>query len=120
MSVQTPDSFDTGTGHWWAQRLTAIALVPLALWFALALLGMNDFGHATVVSWMAETFNTVLLILLLIAALYHSHLGVQVILEDYVHVAGTRASSLLLSKLVHSALGIAGIVSIIVISGGAS
>ena len=108
------------TMHWWAQRVSAVALIPLTLWFALSLLGLESFAHEVVVAWTAETFNGVMLILLLIATLYHSLLGVQVILEDYVQDVRIRAASMTFSKLVHLALGLAGIAAIISISSGAS
>lgn len=109
-----------GTIHWWAQRMSAVALIPLTLWFALALLGLESFEYAVAVAWIGNTFNSVMLILLLIAALYHSLLGVQVIVEDYVHVSRIRVASLTVSKLAHLVLAIAGIFSVIVVSGGAS
>jgi succinate dehydrogenase / fumarate reductase membrane anchor subunit len=126
MSLQTPlgkflgyGSAKEGTGHWLAQRVSAVALVPLTLWFALALLSMDAFDHATVVAWIASPLNAILLILLVLAGLYHSMLGVQVVVEDYVH-GGTKVVTLIVLQLAHFALAVAGIYAVIIISVGAA
>ena len=72
------------TRHWRNQRLTAIALVPLGLWFLLTLLSLPDLGHATVSSWISRPGQAVLLLLFAWCALWHSAQGVQVVVEDYV------------------------------------
>jgi succinate dehydrogenase / fumarate reductase membrane anchor subunit len=125
MSLQTPlgkflghGSAKDGVQHWWAQRVTAVALVPLALWFVWSLLGLDLQDHTAVVAWMAGTLNGIALILLIIAMLYHSMLGVQVVVEDYVHGA-TKVVTLIVMQLVHIALAVAGIYSVIIISVGA-
>ncbi len=105
-----------GTEHWWAQRVTSVALLPLTLWFVFALLGMNDFTHASVVGWMGSPVNSILLALLLIAVLYHSQLGLQVVVEDYVHTGWLKVSMLVGLQLAHVAFGVAGLYSIILIS----
>jgi succinate dehydrogenase / fumarate reductase membrane anchor subunit len=126
VSLQSPlgkflghGSAKDGTGHWWAQRVSAVALVPLALWFALALLGMDAFDHATALVWIGSPLNSILLILLLLAGLYHSMLGVQVVVEDYVH-GGTKVVTVIVLQLAHYALAVAGMYAVIVISVGAA
>jgi len=126
MSLQTPlgkflghGSAKEGTGHWWAQRVSAVALVPLTLWFAIALLGVDVLNHPTVVAWIGSPLNAILLILLVLAVLYHSMLGVQVVVEDYVHGA-TKVVTLILLQLMHFALAVAGIYAVIIISVGAA
>jgi succinate dehydrogenase / fumarate reductase membrane anchor subunit len=74
-----------GVGHWRLQRLTAIALLPLALWFVTTLMGLIGAPHAEVVAWIAQPQVTVLLLALVLALFWHLQLGVQVVLEDYVH-----------------------------------
>ena len=74
-----------GASHWWSQRVTSVALLFLTLWFVVALIGLPDFAHATLVSWIASPLNTVLLLLLTVTGVYHSQLGVQVVIEDYIH-----------------------------------
>ncbi len=91
MSVVSPlnrvlglGSAKDGVEHWWAQRLTAVALLPLGLWLVAASVGLNDFGHASVVEWMQAPMNSVLLLLTVLTLTYHSALGVQMVIEDYV------------------------------------
>jgi succinate dehydrogenase / fumarate reductase membrane anchor subunit len=127
MNLQTPlgrflghGSAKDGTEHWWMQRVTAVALVPLTLWFVVAILTIDSLDYATVLMWLSEAFNSIMFILLLIAALYHSQLGLQVIVEDYVHTGWTKVTTLMLFKLAHIALGVAGIYSILSISTGAA
>jgi succinate dehydrogenase / fumarate reductase membrane anchor subunit len=123
MSLESPlgkflghGSARSGTEHWWAQRVTSVALLPLTIWFAVSLLGISDFGHISVVGWMSDPVNSILLALLLIAVLYHSQLGLQVVVEDYVHTGWLKVSILVGLQLVHVALGVAGLYSVIVIS----
>ena len=73
-----------GTAHWWAQRLTAIALVPLTLWFAWSIIGLTSADYVTVHAWIAQPRHAGLLLIFIYAAFYHSMLGLQVIIEDYV------------------------------------
>ncbi len=76
----------SGLPHWWAQRLTALALVPLSLWFTYGLAATGAGDHAALVAWLGRPGPALLLILFVIASLYHAHLGLQVVIEDYVHV----------------------------------
>jgi succinate dehydrogenase / fumarate reductase membrane anchor subunit len=90
-----------GTSHWWGQRLSGIALVLLGLWFVVSLATMAGFSHGDAVAFIGKPFNAVLLMLLSIAMAYHSWLGVQVVIEDYVHSHGLRLASLILSRFAH-------------------
>lgn len=71
--------------HWWAQRVSAIALVPLLLWLVWALAGGAATDYASLTGWLKTPINSILMILLLIAAFHHAALGLQVITEDYIH-----------------------------------
>jgi succinate dehydrogenase membrane anchor subunit len=124
MSLVTPLNRVLGLGtakgaaeHWWLQRLTAVALVPLGLWFALSLLAMPDFGYAAVVAWVHRPVTSVLLILFIGAAAYHSFLGVTVVIEDY-FVKGTRVVALMASAFAHIGLGVAAVFSVLKIAFG--
>jgi len=75
----------TGVQHWLAQRVTAIALVPLSLWFVYSVVALNGASHASFTSWQSEHGNIVLMISFVIALFYHAQLGLQVVVEDYVH-----------------------------------
>ncbi|MEC9376049.1 MAG: succinate dehydrogenase, hydrophobic membrane anchor protein [Pseudomonadota bacterium] len=101
-----------GSGHWWAQKLSAIALIPLTVWFLIALLGINSFSHKNIFLWISLPLNSALLIFLLFTALYHSFLGLKVIIEDYVH--GSLNNSLILGlKIIHFLLGAAAILALV-------
>lgn len=108
-----------GTGHWWSQRLGAIALVPLGLWFAFSVAGLAAAGapHAAVVQWIREPVNTVLLTALVVATAHHSALGIQVVIEDYVRGA-PKVASLIAVKLAHYALALAGVIAVLKVSFG--
>ena len=88
-----------GVDHWWLQRLTAIALVPLTLWFVAAVIGLAGAGWEEFVGWVSEPVSAVLLILLLVATFYHSALGLQVVIEDYVGNEAARLTLLIFVKL---------------------
>ena len=106
-----------GTGHWWHQRLTAVAMVPLGLWFAIAVLNVDMSSYAALVAWIREPVTAILLCLLASCLLYHSWLGVQVVLEDYVHGA-TKVVSLALSTFAHAVLLVVCLFSILKIAFG--
>ena len=78
-------SAKSGFAHWWVERVTAVALLPLSVWFAASLIGHSASDHGTFVRWLGEPFNAILMILLLIALFWHTALGLQVVIEDYVH-----------------------------------
>jgi succinate dehydrogenase membrane anchor subunit len=94
------------TRHWLNQRLTAVALVPLGLWFLLALLRQPALDYATVSTWLGKPLQVLLAALLGGAMLWHSLLGVEVVLEDYVHGKAFRLS-LRLARLAHAAVALA-------------
>jgi len=102
-----------GSGHWWMQRLTSIALVPLTLWFLASAIGLEGATRADVADWLAHPLPMAAAIALVIATFYHLVLGVQVVIEDYVHHDGLRIASLLALKGVAILVAIACIVAIL-------
>ena len=74
-----------GSHHWWMQRLTAIALIPLTVWFAISIIGIVGADHAAVVDWFSSPVISIFMILFVSTMVYHSTLGVQVVIEDYIH-----------------------------------
>ena len=111
-------SAKTGSHHWWHQRLTAIAMVPLSLWFVSALLRhMND-DFAQTAAWISSPFITVLLLALIITVFYHAKLGLQVVIEDYIHHELFKILTLIAMKLAVAFVALLGIVSILKISFG--
>jgi len=107
-----------GSEHWWVQRLSAVALIPLGLWLLAAVAGLPDFSYATVASWVSSPVNSILLIVLVLTMVYHSHLGVQVVVEDYVHGKAMKTATLIVLSLAHLFLGCAGIYSVLRIGFG--
>ena len=79
-----------GVHHWWVQRLTSVALIPLSIWFLVSLLALPAHDYTTVVTWLGQKWTAVLLAVLVAIAAWHSHLGVQVVLEDYAHGTSRR------------------------------
>jgi succinate dehydrogenase / fumarate reductase membrane anchor subunit len=93
-----------GVSHWWSQRVTSVALVLLCLWFVASLLRMPTSDYDHVVTWIAEPLNAVLLLLLIGTLVYHSLLGVQVVVEDYVHHHGLKIATMMLLTFAHVAV----------------
>lgn len=110
-----------GVRHWWVQRLTSVALVPLTVWFVVSLLFLPSFDHATVVAWIGQLWTAVFLILLVLAATWHSQLGVRVVVEDYVHGSGVKTLTLALLTFLHVVVAVAGVLAILKVAlGGAA
>ncbi|MEK9706504.1 MAG: succinate dehydrogenase, hydrophobic membrane anchor protein [Alphaproteobacteria bacterium] len=87
-----------GAHHFWVQRVSAIALVPLIVWFAISAAPMLGADLATFKAWVARHYNPVLLGLLIVTAFYHGQLGLQVVVEDYVHGEAAKMTTLILIK----------------------
>jgi succinate dehydrogenase / fumarate reductase, membrane anchor subunit len=105
MSLRSPlsrvlglGSAKDGTAHWWAQRVSAVALVPLTLWFVFSLLTLPDFAYETVRTWLSVPISGFLSVLLVAVLSYHSYLGTIVIIEDYVSSNGMKVLSLMLLR----------------------
>jgi succinate dehydrogenase / fumarate reductase membrane anchor subunit len=103
----------SGVHHWWLQRLTSVALVPLTIWFVVSLVALPSFDYATVVAWMSHGLSPLFLILLLTVGAWHSQLGVRVVVEDYVHGAGARTVTLVVISFAHVLLATAGVLAVL-------
>ena len=106
-------SANEGVHHWWAQRLTALALVPLTLWFVVSVAGLAGMDHAGAVAWIGSPPVTVLLVLLIAATFWHAQLGVQVVIEDYVHSEAVKLVALIAVKFAAVLLAIASIFAVL-------
>ena len=102
-----------GVSHWWAQRLTALALIPLTVWFAVSIAVLTGADHAAVREWASSPLVASLLILLIVAVFYHSYLGLQVVVEDYVHHEGFKVGGLIVIQGLSILLAVVGIVSVL-------
>jgi succinate dehydrogenase / fumarate reductase membrane anchor subunit len=107
-----------GTEHFWAQRLSAMALVVLGLWFLTMLCLLDDFGYASVVEAIRRPVNSILLLLFSATLAFHSSLGVQVIIEDYVHGSLSKIAALVLSKFAHVFVAVAAAFAVLRIAFG--
>ncbi len=87
-----------GVSHWWTQRLTAVALVPLVIWFVYSLVSLLDADQSAVQAWIGGTLNATLLIALIVALFYHMQLGLQVVIEDYIHSEWQKIGCIVLVK----------------------
>ena len=120
MSLQTPLARARGLGaskeglhHWTAQRLTAILLVPLTLWFVFSLVSVTGANYATVSAWLKQSVNAVLVMLFVLALFYHASLGVQVVIEDYIDSKWQKVGSLILVKFLALFAGLASALAVI-------
>jgi len=108
-----------GTDHWWAQRVSAVALAMLGLWFVVALMRLDGLGYTQAIAFIGAPLNSVLLALLCATVAYHSYLGVQVVIEDYVHAGGIKVVALIASRFAHIFLAVASVYAILKIGLGA-
>ncbi len=102
-----------GTAHWWGQRVSGAALALLGLWFAVSIATLPGYDYAAAVEFISRPYNAVLLLLLCTTMAYHSWLGVQVVIEDYVHSHGLKIASLVLSRFAHVLLAVAAVFAIL-------
>ena len=127
MSLRSPlgrvlglGSAKDGAHHWWMQRVSAVALVLLCLWFLVSLLTRGALDYPSVIEWMNGPVNATLLVLIVITVAYQSALGVQVVLEDYVSHKGAKLVSLIANQFVHLTLGAIGVFAILRVAFGSA
>lgn len=107
-----------GVGHWWAQRTTALALVPLLLWFVIGIALHGGADYAAAREWVGSPVTAVLMVLTLGAVFYHGALGAQVVLEDYVEGEGLKLVLIMLVRAAAIVLALAGIFAVLSIAFG--
>ena len=125
MSLRSPlgrvrglGSAKSGTEHFWIQRVTAIALIPLSLWFVYSIISLAGGDYLGAVAWLRTPTTAVLMILLIVATFHHMQLGLQVVIEDYVHGEGIKIASLLLMKGASLLLAVAAAFSVLKVAFG--
>jgi succinate dehydrogenase / fumarate reductase membrane anchor subunit len=107
-----------GVAHWWMQRVTAVVLIPLTLWLTASLIACAREDYSAFILWLRRPFTSVLMVLLLMALFYHMALGLQVMVEDYVHTERIKIPTVVVIHLVSFALAAAGVVTTLRIAFG--
>ena len=127
MSLRSPLRRVTGLGsarggasHWYAQRVTAVALVLLGLWLVASLATFDGASHARVVEWLSSPVSSALAVLLLLTTAWHALLGLQVVVEDYVADKGTRTAVLIAVKFALAVAAVIGVLAVLRIAFGAA
>ena len=125
MSLRSPlgrvrglGSAKSGTEHFWMQRVTAVALIPLTLWFVYSVISLVGVDHATATAWLQAPTTAVLMIVLIAATFHHMQLGLQVVIEDYVHGEGVKIASLMLMKGASLLLAVAASIAVLKVAFG--
>lgn len=107
-----------GTHHWWVQRLTSIALAPLILWLAFSFVSLATADHATASAWLRGPVNAILMLALIGTLFHHTQLGLQVVIEDYVHGHGRKFVTLIAVKFGAALLAIAAVFAVFKVAFG--
>ena len=105
--VEGLGSAKTGTGEFWRQRVTAVALVPLSIWFVWSALALVGAEQSDAIAFLRDPLNAVLMLLFLFAALYHMAIGMQIIVEDYIHQPGLKIALIILNRFFALGVGVA-------------
>lgn len=109
-----------GVHHWWGQRVSGLALVPLTLWFVWAVLRLAGASHTTVLEFIYQPVHAILLILLAVTGFHHGALGMQVIYEDYIGNEGARLVAIIVTRFAAVAFGLAAVFATCKIAFGAA
>ena len=125
MSLRSPlsrvlgsGSAKEGTDHWWMQRVTAIALLILGPWFLISFAQIDGYSRVEMHAWVAIPLNSIMLLLASLTLAWHSVLGIQMVVEDYIHGPGLKVFALILNKFVHVILCVAAILAILKVAMG--
>jgi succinate dehydrogenase / fumarate reductase, membrane anchor subunit len=105
-----------GVEHWWRQRTTALALVPLVLWFVISVIGMIGADRMAMVAWMHSPMPAVLMIVLIVATFYHAALGLQVVIEDYVHGEAMRLTAVVVIRALCVLFVVRGVLAVLTLA----
>lgn len=105
-----------GVEHWWRQRTTALALVPLTVWFVISVIAMVGADRAAILAWMHNPIAAVLMITLIVATFYHAALGLQVVIEDYIHGEGMRLATLVAMRALCVLFVVRGVLAVLTLA----
>lgn len=120
MSLRSPlgkvrglGSAKNGTHHWWMQKVTAVALIPLTIWFVSSVVQMTQANYEVVINWLNSPVVAILMLLFITTGMYHLKLGLQVIIEDYIHSEGSKMMLQMMVTFGCIAVGTAAVFSIL-------
>lgn len=124
MSLETPlhkveglGAAHSGVTHFWRQRVTAAALVPLAIWFAVSVLGLAGAHEAAVLAFLSQPMNAILMAAFIVIAVYHMALGMQVVIDDYIYTNWQKLSLMLILRAFSLAVIAASLYALLRIAG---
>lgn len=103
----------SGTGHFWHERVTSVALIPLSLWFLYVILGLSGTSEVTALQFLAHPWNAILMGAFVGFSLWHAYLGLQVVIDDYIHTAGAKIFLMLVVRFGVIAIGATSIFAIV-------
>ena len=108
-----------GFSHWWLQRISAIALIPLTIWFVFSMVCLSSSGYYEAIEWLSSPFNAAIMLLFTLTALFHGQTGLQTVIEDYIHSTWLNLTLLLSVKFASVVLAVLAIISIMkIVLGG--
>ena len=111
--VQGLGASHSGTGHFWHERVTSVALIPLSLWFLYVMLGLSGTSEVTALQFLAHPWNAILMGAFVGFSLWHAYLGLQVVIDDYIHTAGAKIFLMLVVRFGVIAIGSTSIFAIV-------
>ena len=107
-----------GVTHWWSQRLTSIALIPLGLWFGYSIVGLLPADQAAAITWLQSPLQSGLLVLFILVVFWHAFLGLQVVVEDYIHTEWLKVTMLMALKMILALLATISVLMVLQVSLG--
>ncbi len=111
--IQGLGAAHSGTGHFWHERVTSVALIPLSLWFLYVMLGLSGTSEVTALQFLAHPWNPILMGAIVSFSLWHMYLGLQVVIDDYIHTAGAKIFLMLVVRFGIIAIGATSIFAIV-------
>lgn len=116
-AAQGLGSAKEGVHHWWVQRVSSVLMIPLALFLAFSFVGLESFDFVTVKTWLKSPWIAASMLMFVVTMFYHSEMGVQVVVEDYLH-GKAKVITMMLSKFFHILLGVASALAVLKVALG--
>jgi len=108
-----------GFSHWWLQRVSAVALIPLTIWFVFSMVCLSAHGYNEAIAWLSSPINATIMLLFTLTALFHGQTGLQTVIEDYIHTTWLNLTLLLSVKFASVIMAVLAVISVLkVVLGG--